>query len=173
VIDVSAAETMGPNLLDDTGVAGPDVDQLYREHGNWLIALLRRRFGRQAAEDLAQDAYVRVVGSSTRIYHPRAFLARVAINAARDRARAAAVRPALLFGGSLVAAAGAEADQEQALLLKQIILALPPQLRDVFLLSRFGGLTYGEIAQRCGVSVKTVEARMSKALAICTALVQD
>jgi RNA polymerase sigma-70 factor (ECF subfamily) len=61
--------------------------------------------------------------------------------------------------------------QEQTLALKQAILGLPPKLQEVFLLSRFGGLSYDQIAVRCGLSVKTVEARMSKALALCAALV--
>lgn len=65
------------------------------------------------------------------------------------------------------------ADQESALLLKQVILALPPLYRDVFILNRFMGLTYAEIAHRYGLSVKAVEYRMSRALALCEEALRD
>jgi RNA polymerase sigma-70 factor (ECF subfamily) len=41
--------------------------------------------------------------------------------------------------------------------------ALPELQREAFVLSRYGGLTYAEIAAALGVSVKTVEKRMSVA----------
>ncbi len=43
---------------------------------------------------------------------------------------------------------------------------LPAQCRKIFQLSRYEGLKYKEIAQKAGISVKTVEAQMSKALRI-------
>lgn len=43
---------------------------------------------------------------------------------------------------------------------------LPEKCRMVFELSRMEGLKYEQIAQKMGISVKTVEAQMSKALSI-------
>lgn len=48
--------------------------------------------------------------------------------------------------------------------LKQALDALPNQCRAIFQLSRFGGLKYREIAEQLGLSVKTVEAQVGKAL---------
>ena len=48
--------------------------------------------------------------------------------------------------------------------LKRAINDLPEQCRTVFQLSRFEELKYAQIAQQLGISVKTVEAQMSKAL---------
>jgi RNA polymerase sigma-70 factor (ECF subfamily) len=155
------------DLAEDPAPYVPE--QLYREHGAWLIAFLRRRFGREAAEDLAQETYLRLARHAAEIRNPRAFLARVALNAARDQARRRAARPVLLPEDS-AREAGAGSAQHQALLLKETILALPPKLREVFVLSRFGGLTYEEIARRCGIAPKTVEKRMTQALRMCATL---
>lgn len=163
---MSAADRTGANRNAEADAAGSTIEAIYRSHGGWLIDFLRRRFGRQEAEELAQETYVRALSAGAEIRHPRAFLARVAMSAARDRARRRLARPALVAEAEHGEIA-IPAPQEHTLALKQAILALPPKLQEVFLLSRFGGLTYEQIALRCGVSVKTVEARMSKALALC------
>lgn len=51
-------------------------------------------------------------------------------------------------------------------LIKTALEKLPPKCREVFVLSRMGKLTYQEIANTQGISVKTVENQMGKALKI-------
>jgi RNA polymerase sigma-70 factor (ECF subfamily) len=64
-----------------------------------------------------------------------------------------------------VAHADAElAHQEIDTALQAAVSELPERCREVFVMSRLHGLKYGEIAQAVGVSVKTVEADMGKAL---------
>jgi len=60
-------------------------------------------------------------------------------------------------------------DQHEALLHREVVEKLPRNLRDVYVLSRFGGLTYAEIATHLGISVKAVEKRMTQALRLCVA----
>ncbi|MEN7548002.1 RNA polymerase sigma-70 factor [Rapidithrix thailandica] len=50
-------------------------------------------------------------------------------------------------------------------LLDQALEQLSPQVKKVFLLNRFGGLKYKEVAEALDLSPKTVESHMSKALA--------
>lgn len=46
----------------------------------------------------------------------------------------------------------------------QVIAAMPEKRREVFMASRFEGLKYAEIADKLGISVKTVEAHMVAAI---------
>jgi RNA polymerase sigma-70 factor (ECF subfamily) len=59
--------------------------------------------------------------------------------------------------------AGADARELQRAIAKAVA-ALPPRTREMFLLSRERHLKYAEIAELLGVSVKAVEANVSRAL---------
>ena len=59
------------------------------------------------------------------------------------------------------------ASQIDALLLSEMIRSMPALYRNVFVLNRFGGMTYPEIARTLDISVKTVEWRMARALEYC------
>ncbi|MDE6741936.1 MAG: sigma-70 family RNA polymerase sigma factor [Muribaculaceae bacterium] len=49
--------------------------------------------------------------------------------------------------------------------LWQAIDSMPPRRREIFLMSKRDGMTYGEIADELGLSVKTVENHIAKATA--------
>ena len=158
------------------GEPGLDLEQLYRSYHRTLVARLRRRFGADAAEDIVQEAFIKIgrYSAAGPVRSPKALITRIAVNLGRDQARAHPDQPTVDLETLETRVEGcAAADQAETLLLKQIILQLPKPLQDVFILQRFGGMTYSEIAAHCGVSVKTVEWRMSKALAICTARLRE
>lgn len=143
--------------------AGASLELLYRQHYGWLLGMIRKRFGPDQAEDIAQDTYLRAAtyqGKAVR--NPRALLLHIATNVAIDRDRRRISKP-VVFGLTEEETHSPET-QEQALALKQLILRLPPHLREVFVLSRFGALTYEEISEHLGIAAKTVEWRMTKAL---------
>ena len=145
------------------------LDLLYRRHALWLVNRLKRRVSAEDAADLAQETYLRIAPDAARIRHPKAFLMRVAMNLLRDEARRTRRREAT---HEAIAGSGVEAPVD-TVLLKQLLLSMPPLYRDVFVLSRFGGMTYAEIAAAKGVSLKTIEWRMSKALAFCTQRLEE
>ena len=53
---------------------------------------------------------------------------------------------------------------ELELKIKETIDLLPPERRKIFMMSRYEGLKYREIAEELGISVKTVENQMYQAL---------
>ncbi|NCC46655.1 MAG: RNA polymerase sigma-70 factor [Bacteroidia bacterium] len=56
--------------------------------------------------------------------------------------------------------------KEMSAIIDSTMESMPQKVKEVFLLSREQELTYPQIAEKLGVSVKTVEYRLSKALAI-------
>ena len=48
--------------------------------------------------------------------------------------------------------------------IRRAIDQLPPERKKVFMMSRFEGLKYREIAEKSGISIKTVENQMGKAI---------
>ncbi|GAB3322919.1 RNA polymerase sigma-70 factor [Larkinella ripae] len=56
--------------------------------------------------------------------------------------------------------------EEVAHKVEDLVESLPPQCRKVFLMSRFEGKKYGDIATELGLSIKTVEVHIVKALSI-------
>lgn len=145
------------------------LELLYRNHFDWLRQALRFRLRGASIEidDIVQDTYVRVSRYPDRMAHdkPRALLLRIALNLARDQFRKQSHLPA--NDGVAPQDLGSEGDQEYLLALKQTILDLPPEIRRVFLLSRFTAMSNAQIAMHLGVSVKTVEYRMHKAMILC------
>jgi RNA polymerase sigma-70 factor (ECF subfamily) len=150
------------------------VGALYRQYAAWLKARLSRRYGGDV-EDLVQETYLRIepYSRAREIRHPRALLMTIASNVAIDAARRRGREWRAGGWEDDDVRMGEDGGQPEHLLLKQIILSLPPHLRSVFILSRFGNLTYAEIGERLGISQKTVEWRMSKALAHCAAQLRD
>lgn len=162
--------SFGTRHLDAPSPA-ESLDDLYRRYAAWFRGRLVRRYGAQDAEDLDQETWARLAPyrEGRDIRHPKALLLRIASNLAADRygrrQRRAAAAEASSVGWDGVQAS----TQDEALLLQQIVLGLPEALRDVFLLSRVAGLTNAQIADHLGISPKTVEWRMTRALAQCAA----
>ena len=119
----------------------------------------------QTVEDVVQDVFVRLLQTDEQPQNVRAWLYTAVRNRCIDLLRQSSHSVEPLAVG--LEAATDEEQQERSLRearLWEAIDALPARCREVFLLSKRDGLTYAQIAQRLGLSEKTVEHQVSKAL---------
>jgi len=151
------------------------VQELYLRHSPALVRRLTRKTGcTELARDLANETFLRVLGLAPAkfrlIDRPQAFLWRVSVNLLNDWGRARSLtdraRPLLEADdqGSLDQVAILES-RDKLRRLEEVIKRLRPRTREIFLAHRIRGLTYAEIAQETGLTVKGVEKQMSKAIA--------
>jgi RNA polymerase sigma-70 factor (ECF subfamily) len=134
-------------------------------------ALMRRGRSAHDADDLVQEAWVRLAcyERDQTVSKPEAFLMRTALNLSVDAHRMSVNHgeEVLLEEVVLVdAAPGAEAvvlARERMARLSHCLGRLNEKTRDIFLSHRVDGMTYHEIAQRHGLSISTVEKHIAKA----------
>lgn len=138
-----------------------------------LQRYVRRLVGSDtAAEEIVQESFLRTLQRGEGAHTPRAFLFTIARHLAfsfRRQARGLQSNelgdfdpPDVVSTGDCPEAALLSAERSQ--LLKQAVARLPPQCRAVFILRAFHGCSHKEIAQRLGVSPKTVENHLARAV---------
>ena len=145
---------------------------IFREHYPGLVVTATRLLAERAlGEEIAQDVMLELWRrrASLILTGPlRAYLQQATRNRALNRlrqARTAKRGEVYLRGPSGAPASDARViSDELQVAVTQAIAALSEPQREVFELNRTRGLTYGEIAEQLGISVKSVEARMGRAL---------
>jgi RNA polymerase sigma factor (sigma-70 family) len=185
---------MQATMSDDTaGASDPLAGRLARDldgafeavihaHADLVYGLaLRSTRNPAAAEDLAQDAFVRAYRALAgypperiRELQLRAWLSRITINLARNRARDGRARPIqtpLEDGFATVADAGVPPDEavlrrESAAAWQARLIALPRHYGLAVELRHVHGLSYAEIAQALDRPVNTVKVHVHRGLAL-------
>lgn len=123
-------------------------------------------------EDLVQDVFRRIwsSNSSARIKNPDGYIFQTAANLLRERYRKDGTREAAMAQLPFFSPEHEEITPERILqdrqtlrLLEKTLLEMPSRTRTVFLLHRFEGFKYREIADRLGVSVSSVEKHIASA----------
>ncbi|MHC3473244.1 sigma-70 family RNA polymerase sigma factor [Streptomyces sp. 7R007] len=127
----------------------------------------------QAVDDLAQDTFLRALGSLHRFEgrsSARAWLLSIARRAVVDSIRTAAARPrAAQVADWQLAVERAQPHGlpgfDDGVALLDLLAALPAERREAFVLTQLAGLPYTEAAARTGCPVGTVRSRVARARA--------
>ena len=151
--------------------------RLLSEQLRKLEKLLRRRGAtREAAEDLVQEAVLRLhsyTANGGQVDNQAAFLKRVADNLAVDahrRARADRYESEPIENLDLVDFAPSPdevfAAEQRLLRMKDALDRANPRIREVFFMHRLQGFSHAEIARRLGISISSVEKYIASAVTI-------
>ena len=156
-------------------------EMLYKRHRGALFRfILRAVKQRAAAEELFQEAWIRVIEARSR-YAPQArfttWLYTIAHNLLVDHWRRKGLTLVQLDEEELVAAPDNPARQAEArealARLVQAIEALPAAQREAFLLHEEAGLTVAEIAAATGTNEEAAKSRLRYAMAKLKAAVDE
>lgn len=156
-------------------------ERYYRELLNFLAGKV---FDRDTAADLTQESFARIYAAQqagTAIRNPRALLYRIARNLVIDHQRHGDVRATIEQAPPPDAPVETDDHIGQRNFEPEVTLsshqgiaamvaaieALAPRCREAFMLNRFDGLSYAEVAMHMGISVKTVEFHLKTALDAC------
>lgn len=140
---------------------------------SWLARRLRNAAD---TEDALQDIWLRSQAhlAGTQVDKPRAYLFQTAHSVLTDRARRAATRHEKAHGPLEEMHHPVEGITPERVLMGKEALAgvaaclaaMPERTRDIFVLHRFEGMSYAQIAKNFGISVSAVEKHIMKALQI-------
>lgn len=168
----------GERAAADDRMSPPDVrerlGELYRAHSSSLVRQLARHTGcGETARELAQETFLRFLRLSTpligAVEQPEAYLRRISTNLLRDwgrgRTRQYSSEAPQFARESHVDQVAVLESRDTLRRLEAAISRLKPKTRAIFLAHRLDGLSYAEIAELTGLSVKGVEKQMSKAIA--------
>jgi len=168
-----SVETVGRESPLPRAKPPTDVEQLYRLHNDALLRFVSAKLGSlQEAKEVAQEAYVRLLGLEHReaISYLRAFLFKTASNLAMDRLRARRSTPVIVTDakeGLLICDLSPErnvAGEQMVGVLNQALSELPSKCRQVLLLHRIEGMSRTEIALRMDLGERMVRLYMARAL---------
>jgi RNA polymerase sigma-70 factor, ECF subfamily len=121
----------------------------------------------ESVRDALQDVFTRLWQTRHSLdpeKSVRAYLYRILRNLLIDRHRQESAGRTVPLDAAGDAATAGGPDPDLSLDVRAAIESLPDDLREAFRLNRHQGLKYSEIAEVLGISVKTVESRISRAL---------
>lgn len=150
------------------------LDKLFRRHNKELLAFAQRQSSLITAEDIAQEAFLRLLQHPdlASIENPRAYLFKTAANLSKnlyeydqvrhryhnDQAIDADSMPSLSSGPDTTLAA-----QQQLEYFVAILGQLPEIYQHAFVLHKFDALSYPQVGEALGISAKSAQRYILKA----------
>lgn len=180
-----AVRTDDPDAVLMLKVAKGDNEafaELVKKFEDRVLGLAYRYLGeRSLAEDLAQEAFLRVYRAKER-YEPRArfstWLYRIVVNLCLNELRWQRHRPAVSLSVKTETSSNVNLDQtdsgltpaletlerdELSKLVRDIVMELPDNQRIAVLLNKYEGLSYTEVAESMDLSVMAVKSLLTRA----------
>lgn len=149
-----------------------EIDHLYSEHHRWLYGWLCKKLGcTHHAADVAQNTFIRLfsLSSLAKINEPRGFLTTTATRLMIDESRRKKVQQRYLdIQNNYIEEAVAPSPEELALIAEklatviQMLEGLPEKCQRAFLMSKFDGMRYADIAKELDVSKGMVQQYITK-----------
>jgi RNA polymerase sigma-70 factor (ECF subfamily) len=166
----------------------PDLVRIYDAYHGKVVAYAAKLLGRDEADDVAQEVFVKVGRSLKTLADPSkltSWIYAITLNAVRDAARKRCSSPDRLFAGSGPEREDGDGDAgvshipdtrsptpEETVAKREMVACyldylkeLPPTYYAVYVLSEFEDLSNEEIARRLSLSLGTVKIRLHRARA--------
>lgn len=153
------------------------VMELFTRYSGQLQNFLSGRINRHDVEDVAQKTYLQLLQhpNPDEIQNPQAYLFRTASNLAidsirRDKTRSKFSDNEINTDDISSAAPSMETIIDSRLKFNKFLSTLeelPVPCRHAFILNRLDGLTHSEVAEQMGISKKTVQRYILKAIEHC------
>lgn len=149
-------------------------ETLFKEHydslANYAFSILGTR---EDAEDVVQDVFIKIWQNTPQVintpqvkFYLLTAVKNNCISCLRKQAGKKFVQPEDARLHTLPYEGQQAKKEDIGVAVHKALALLPPQCLAIFKLSRFGKLTYQQIASELGLSVKTVENQVGKALRI-------
>ena len=172
--DSSCAEVKDNNAASAVEMHRARIGEVYLEIETPLLRTLQSRVGSmQEAQDIAQEACLRLMEYTGPVSSLRAFLWRTALNMATDRWRQKKFRNAQTPILALEADSTSPSPEsafialERLAIIKKALDELPAKCREAFSLRCFDDLDFTDVAERIGIDISGVRKYVKRAIEHC------
>jgi RNA polymerase sigma-70 factor, ECF subfamily len=156
-----------------------DFSRIYEAYHGKVAAYAARLLGRDEADDIAQEVFIKIRRSLSTVSDPSkltSWIYTITLNTVRDAARKRRPEPAQRNDEGDAALSGfpdpGSRTPEENVIRNEMVACyldyvrqLPPHYREVYVLSEFEDLTSEDIARRLSLSAGTVKIRLHRARA--------